>query len=93
MGISKVLLFRQVIIITPLIHYAKWEIIRFAQFLPCLPSTNKEIRDIIENIATLPPRLLNAESGEKESLQAAAFEYASLCSCKVGKSYTVKTVW
>jgi hypothetical protein len=63
--------------------------------IPSLPSFHKqqEIRDIIENVATLPPRLLNAESGEKEILQATAFEHPRLCNCKVGKSHTVKTVW
>ena len=70
MGISKVLLFRQVIIINPSIHYAKWKSSAFP-----IPSFHKqEIRDIVENIATLPPRLLNAESDEKESLQTAASE-------------------
>lgn len=89
MGISKILLFRQVIIINPSIHYAKWKSSAFP-----IPSFHKqEIRDIVENIATLPPRLLNAESGKKESLQAAAFEHPRLCNCKVEKSHTVKTVW
>ena len=36
------------------------------------PSFHKqEIRDIIETTATLPPRLLNAESDKQESLQTA----------------------
>jgi hypothetical protein len=61
------------------------------QLCQILPS-KQETRDIIETTATLPPRLLNAESDEKESLQAAASE-PLICICKIVKSLSVKTVW
>jgi hypothetical protein len=74
MGISKVLLFRQVIYHKSIRPLCQMEIIHFAISFP--PAFHKQwICDIIETTATLPPRLLNAESSEKESLQAAALEH------------------
>jgi hypothetical protein len=61
-------------------------IIQFANSF--LSFHKQEIRDFIETTATLPPRLLNAESDEKESLQAAALEHPWLCCCKVEKRAT-----
>jgi hypothetical protein len=83
MGISKVLLFRQVIYHKSIHPLCQMEIIRFANSF--LSFHKQEIRDFIETTATLPPRLLNAESAEKESLQATAIEHPWLCYCKVGK--------
>jgi len=93
MGISKVLLFRQVIYHKshPPIMPNGNIITRFAKY----SLSQQEIRDIDEPTATLPPRLLNAESEEKESLHTAAFEHSLICKLqnRKKKALAVKTGW